>query len=186
MSLHVVSVPGPGNHPPTGAGLHLGPKTSLEAVRVLGDSRRAFWVLVLSSCLLEAPLADVARFRNPVITSNDLHMCTNICTWAKTSEKKCARNSKLSSPPPFPPSLISGIQRMVQPKLRVSALISSAHLMPTHRCHRDRPPRAVWRFVRLVEIDSLHRRVASLPRGADDPVCANLLHLGAEMRAPYA
>lgn len=31
MSPHVVSAPGPGNHPPTGAGLHLGPKTSLEA-----------------------------------------------------------------------------------------------------------------------------------------------------------
>jgi hypothetical protein len=41
---NVWSVPGPWNRPAAEAGLHLGPKTSLERVRGLDDCRRALTI----------------------------------------------------------------------------------------------------------------------------------------------
>lgn len=54
MSLHVVSVPGPGNHPATGAGSILVRRPPLDSSEYWATAVER-WLLVLSSCPLQPP-----------------------------------------------------------------------------------------------------------------------------------
>lgn len=70
-----LSVPGPWSRPAAEAGLHLGPKTLLERVRVLDDSRRASSIDFLH-CFLHLEHEQVVSWPEEiymVVTGFDLH-----------------------------------------------------------------------------------------------------------------